>query len=58
MHRGEIKQLYAGVKIPVKLLVEVELDEYKDPKGIPKYTVLEVTGDPIEPSINMNLFED
>jgi hypothetical protein len=58
VHRGEIKQLYAGVKIPVKLLVEVELDEYKDPKGIPKYTVLEVTGDPIEPSVNMSLFDD
>ena len=58
VHRGEIKQLYAGVKIPVKLLVEVELDEYKDPKGTTKYTVLEVTGDPIEPSVNMSLFGD
>lgn len=58
VHRGEIKQLYAGVKIPVKLLVEVELDEYKDPKGTTKYTVLEVTGDPIEPSVNMSLFDD
>jgi len=58
VHRGEIKQLYAGVKIPVKLLVEVELDEYKDPKGIPKYTVLEVTGNPIEPPVNMSLFDD
>ncbi len=58
VHSGDIKQLYAGVKIPVKLLVEVELDEYKDPVGIPKYTVLEVTGNPIEPSVNMKLFED
>jgi hypothetical protein len=58
VHKGEIKQLYAGVKIPVKLLVEVELDEYKDPKGAPKYTVLEVTGEPIEPSVNMQLFNE
>lgn len=58
VHKGEIKQLYAGVQIPVKLLVEVELDEYKDPKGYPKYTVLEVTGDPIEPPVNMKLFDD
>ena len=58
VHKGKIKQLYAGVKIPVKLLVEVVLDEYKDPKGIPKYTVLEVTGDPIEPQINMQLFKE
>ena len=58
VHRGEIKQLYAGVKIPVKLLVEVELDEYKDPKGTPKYTVLEITGNPIEPSVNMQLFKE
>jgi hypothetical protein len=58
VHRGEVKQLYAGVKIPVKLLVEVELDQYKDPKGSPKYTILEVTGNPIEPQENMTLFND
>lgn len=58
VHKGEIKQLYAGVKIPVRLLVEVELDEYKDPKGLPKYTVLEVTGDPMEPPVNLKLFND
>ncbi|KRQ85783.1 hypothetical protein ABG79_02438 [Caloramator mitchellensis] len=50
VHQGLIRNLYAGVKIPVKLLIEIELDEFHNPiKDSDKYTVLEVTGDIIEP---------
>lgn len=50
VHSGKIRKLYAGVKIPVKLRIEQELDE----KGLPikdtdKYFVEEVNGDIIEP---------
>ena len=54
---GEIKNLYAGVRIPVKMLIEVELDELKNPKGESKYTILEVTGEIIEPMQNGKLFD-
>lgn len=50
VHNGQIKTLYAGVKIKCKLKIEVELDEKLNP--IPngdKYTILEVIGDVIEP---------
>jgi len=50
VHSGIIRNLYAGVKIPVKLRIEQELDE----KGLPikdtdKYFVEKVNGDIIEP---------
>lgn len=50
VHSGIIRNLYAGVKIPVKLRIEQELDE----KGLPikdtdKYFVEKVIGDIIEP---------
>lgn len=55
VHSGEIK-LFAGVKIPVKLLIEIELDEYKNPKNEPKYSIIEVMGDVILPMRNKKLF--
>jgi len=57
VQKGFIKNLYAGVKIPVKLLVEVDLDEFKNPKGEPKYSILEVTGEIIEPTEKQKSFE-
>jgi hypothetical protein len=46
----KIKNLYSGVKIPVKMLIEVELDDNGIPiKDSEKYKVLEVTGNIIEP---------
>ncbi len=50
VHSGIIRNLYAGVKIPVKLRIEQESDE----KGLPikdtdKYFVEKVNGDIIEP---------
>jgi len=56
VQKGEIKNLYAGVKIPVRMLVEVDLDENKNPKGEPKYTIIEVLGDVIEPPQERKLF--
>lgn len=49
VHSGKVKNLYAGVKIPVKLLIESELDKNKDPVAN-RYSVLEVTGKVIEPN--------
>lgn len=50
IHKRKIKNLYAGVKIPVKLQIEQETDEngfiISDTE---KYSVLKVTGDIIEP---------
>ena len=57
VQKGEIKNLYAGVRIPVKMLIEVGLDDLKNPKGEPKYSILEVTGDIIEPPQNGKLFD-
>lgn len=47
VNSGQVK-LYAGVKIPVKLLIEADLDEQRNPIAT-RYTVLKVTGDIIEP---------
>jgi len=57
VQNGAIKNLYAGVKIPVKLLVEVDLDENKNLVGDPKYFVLQVTGDVIEPPKSESTFD-
>lgn len=48
VHTGQIKDLYAGVKIPVKLMIECDFDEFMNPVAT-RYTVLEVTGDIIKP---------
>ena len=50
VHRRKIKNLYAGVRIPVKLQIEQDMDE--NGMFIPdteRYTVLKVTGAIIEP---------
>lgn len=50
VHAGQIRELYAGVRIPVKLQIECDLDEHGSP--IPdsdRYIILEVTGNVIEP---------
>lgn len=42
--------MYAGVKIPVKLQIDIELDETSMPiEGTEKYIVLEILGSIIEP---------
>jgi len=53
VRKGQIKDLYAGVRIPSKIQFEYDLDE----KGnvVPnseKYIVIEVTGDVIEPEVD------
>jgi hypothetical protein len=57
VQKGEIKNIYAGVRIPVRMLIEVDLDEMKNPKGEPKYTILEVTGEIMEPAEEGHLFD-
>ena len=50
VRKGEIKNLYAGVRIPCRLQFEYDLDENHD--MIPnsdKYIILAITGDIIEP---------
>ena len=50
VHSGIIRNLYAGVKIPVKLRIEKELDEEGFLiKDTDKYFVEKVNGDIIEP---------
>jgi hypothetical protein len=50
VHAGKIRNLYAGVKIPVKLQIDIELDETSMPiEGTEKYIVLEILGSIIEP---------
>jgi hypothetical protein len=52
VHNGQIR-LYAGVKIPVKLKIEVNMDKLMNIiPGSKRYIVLEVTGDIIEPEDN------
>lgn len=56
VHKGKIKSLYAGVKLPCSLQIEYDLDEYFN--IIPnsdRYTILNVLGDPIEPPSEENL---
>ena len=49
VRKGEIKNLYAGVRIPCKLQFEYDLDENHDiVPNSDKYTILEITGDIIE----------
>lgn len=50
VRKGEIKNLYAGVRIPCILQFEYKLDEYHDiVPNSDKYTILAITGDIIEP---------
>jgi hypothetical protein len=61
VHRGEIKALYAGVRIPCLLEMEQDFDEYFNPiEDSDRYTILKVTGEIIEPKQNegenFNLF--
>lgn len=55
VNSGQITKLYAGVKIPVKLLIETDLDNQRNPIST-RYTILEVTGDIIEPDDQITLF--
>jgi len=48
VHEGREKRLYAGVKIPCDLKIEVSLDANGNPLAA-RYTVLKVTGAIIEP---------
>jgi hypothetical protein len=49
---GKIK-IYAGVRIPVKLVIEVDIGKDNLPiKDSERYSILEVTGDIIEPEDN------
>ena len=51
VHTRQIKELYAGVKIPCLLQIEYELDEKLNPiANSDKYTIIKVMGDIIEPS--------
>lgn len=59
VHKGKIKKLYAGVRIPCLLQIEYDLDEYYNPvPNSDRYTILKVTGDLIEPDDEkiLNLF--
>ncbi|MHA1540322.1 MAG: hypothetical protein ACTSXQ_07590 [Alphaproteobacteria bacterium] len=59
VHKGEIRSLYAGVRIPCLLQIEYELDEKFNPiPNSDKYTVLEVIGEIIEPDKNEELFDE
>lgn len=50
VHTRQIKTLYAGVKIPCLLQIEYELDDKLNPiTNSDKYTIIQVTGDIIEP---------
>ena len=50
VRKGKIKNLYAGVRVPCKLQFEYDLDENHDiVPNSDKYTILEITGDIIEP---------
>lgn len=51
---GKIKQLYAQVKVPVQMKIEVTIDKVLD-QIHKKYTVLKVTGDIIEPNEQLPL---
>lgn len=50
VRKGEIKNLYAGVRIPCRLQFEYDLDENHDiVPNSDKYTILSILGDIIEP---------
>jgi len=56
VHTGQVRNLYAGVKIPVKMQIEFELDEMNNIiKDSDRYTVLEITGDIKEPEVDNQL---
>lgn len=61
VHKGKIKKLYAGVKIPCLLQIEYDVDEYYNSViNGDRYTILKITGDIIEPEPdtekNLSLF--
>ena len=58
VHAGEITGFGAKVTIPVKMLIEYDVDSNNDPiANTHKYIVLEVTGAIILPSENKDLFK-
>jgi len=58
VHKGEIKTLYAGVKIPCLLHIEYELDnKFNHIPNSNKYIVKKVTGDIIEPPKQTSIFD-
>jgi hypothetical protein len=62
VHKGKIKNLYAGVKLPCLLQIEYDLDDRSDliPKS-DRYNILQITGNIIEPNEEDNqesLFDD
>ena len=51
VHTGKIKNLYAGIRIPVKMEIEVDMDKDNLPiKDSERYSIMEITGDVIEPT--------
>jgi len=59
VHKGEIKTLYAGVRMPCLLQIEYELDANFNPiPNSDKYIVKEIVGDIIEPPANRSLFDN
>lgn len=57
VHKGEIKTLYAGVRIPCLLQIEYELDDtFNTIPNSDKYLIKEITGDIIEPPMHNDLF--
>ena len=58
VHKGKIKNLYAGVKIHCELAIEYQFDDkYEIIPSTETYTILRVIGDIIEPIEDNNLFE-
>lgn len=50
VHSRQIKALYNGVQLPVKLRISIDLDNNNIPiEKTERYTILNVTGPPIEP---------
>lgn len=50
VHKGKIKNLYAGVKVPVQMRIEQDIDENKIPlKDTERYFIEKVKGEIIEP---------
>jgi hypothetical protein len=50
VHQGKIKNLYAGVKVPVQMRIEQDIDENKIPlKDTERYIIEKIKGKIIEP---------
>lgn len=57
VRKANIRKLYAGVSIPCLLEMEMKLDERDHPIfGSEAYTILEITGEPIEPEEHADMF--